>query len=105
MLQEMVNCNDLEWQPAKSYPSGTLSKVLRDDHGKKTILLKIPANFSMEEHTHTSLEQHYVLEGSYEIEGITYGPGTYQLIPAGYSNGPFTSKEGAILFVVWDEEK
>ena len=30
MLQEVVNCNDMEWLPAKSYPKGTFSKILRD---------------------------------------------------------------------------
>ncbi len=104
MQQVMVNCNEMEWQPARSYPQGTFSKILRDDHGKKTILLKIPAGFKMEAHTHTSTEQHYILEGKYEIEGIEYGPGTYQLIPPGFTHGPFTSEKGAVLFVVWDAQ-
>lgn len=56
----------------------------------------------MPAHSHTSVEQHYILEGSYEIEGQIYNKGTYQLIPAGFSHGPFYSKEGAILLVIWD---
>jgi len=102
MLQEVVNCNEMEWQPAQSYPPGAMSKILRDDHGHKTILLKVPVGFQMPAHSHTSLEQHYVLEGSYEIEGRAYGPGTYQLIPPGFAHGPFDSKDGAVLLVVWD---
>jgi len=102
MLQEIVNCNEMDWQTAKSYPEGTVSKILRDDHGKKTILLKLPAGFHMAAHSHTSLEQHYILEGSYEIEGQRFDVGTYQLIPPGFTHGPFDSKNGAILFVIWD---
>ena len=102
MLQEVVNCHDMEWQPAKSYPAGTMSKVLRDDHGHKTILLKIPPKFQMPAHSHNSLEQHYILEGSYEIDGQEYGEGTYQLIPPGFSHGPFFSQNGATLLVIWD---
>ncbi len=45
----------------------------------------------MDAHAHTSVEQHYVLEGQYKIEGRKYGPSTYQMIPARHTHGPFTS--------------
>lgn len=102
-MQEIyVDCNEMEWTPAENYPEGTMSKLLRDYEGKKTILLKLPAGFEMEAHSHTVVEQHYVLEGQYEIENRLYGKGTYQLIPPGYSHGPFHSENGAIVLVIWD---
>ncbi len=102
MLQVVVNVNDMEWQPAEAYPKGTLWKVLRDDHGRKTVLLKLQPGFKMEPHTHTCMEQHFILEGSYEIDGQTYAEGTYQLIPPNFTHGPFYSKNGAVLLVAWD---
>lgn len=102
MLEVSVNVNDMEWQPATSYPTGTMWKVLRDDNGRKTVLLKFPSGFKMEPHSHMCMEQHYVLEGSYEVDGYAFGPGTYQLIPPGFTHGPFYSKDGAVVLVIWD---
>ena len=97
-----VNYQDLEWIQAKNYPEGTMCKILRDDGDKKTILLKIPAGFKMDAHSHTVVEQHYILEGEYEIGGKIHTEGSYQLIPQGYTHGPFYSKNGAVILVVWD---
>ena len=41
-------------------------------------------------------------EGEYEIEGTVYGVGTYQLFPPGDTHGPFTSKNSAVVLVIWD---
>ncbi|MCF7903347.1 MAG: cupin domain-containing protein [Candidatus Marinimicrobia bacterium] len=90
------------WQPADGYPAGTQIKVLRDEQGAKTILLKLPPGFFMEAHSHVTTEQHFVLEGSYESEGDVHTTGTYQFIPAGVDHGPFKSSEGALLLVIWD---
>ena len=102
MQEVYVNCRNLEWQDMPSYPAGTKVKVLRDNKGRKTVLLKIPAGFEMPAHSHTTGEQHYVLEGQYEIEGQVYGEGTYHFMPPGDTHGPFTSKTGATLLVIWD---
>ena len=63
MVKISLNCKDLEWTQAKNYPVGTMSKILRNDGDKKTILLKIPAGFKMDAHSHTVVEQHYIMEG------------------------------------------
>jgi anti-sigma factor ChrR (cupin superfamily) len=104
MQEVYVNCNEMEWVPAANYPQGTLIKILRDFGGKKTVLLKMPAGFKVEKHSHNSIEQHYVIEGEYKIEDSVYGQGTYQLLPAGYEHGPFTSEEGATLLIIWDPQ-
>jgi len=105
MKEIFINCNEIKWTQSDNYPEGTMSKVLRESEDKKTILLKLPAGFKMDAHSHTVVEQHYVLEGEYEIEGRTYSKGSYQLIPPGYTHGPFYSKEGAVILVIWDPHK
>jgi anti-sigma factor ChrR (cupin superfamily) len=105
MQEIFFNCNDLDWQPAQNYPMCTFRKVLRDYEDKKTILLRLPPGFIMDKHSHTVVEQHYVLEGSYEIEGKIFEQGSYQLIPPGFSHGPFYSKNGAIILIIWDPHK
>jgi len=90
------------WEEAVSYSHGTKIKTLRDEDGAKTVLLKFPKGFHIEEHTHIYNEQHLVLEGEYESGGKVYSAGTYRLIHARNNHGPFTSKGGAIVLVIWD---
>lgn len=94
----------LEWRPADHYPTGAEVKVLRPgDHAKgRTMLLKLPPNWEMFEHSHTTVEQHFVLEGGYKSQGKLFGPGSYRLIPKETSHGPFTTESGATLLVIWD---
>jgi anti-sigma factor ChrR (cupin superfamily) len=102
MLDIIVNCNSLEWQePSENYPQGTKVKILRDDEEGRTVILKIPKGFRMESHSHIKNEQHYILKGEYEIEGKFYDEGTYQLIHSNMTHGPFTSKTGAEILVIW----
>lgn len=102
MLDMIVNCNSMEWQEATdNYPQGTKVKVLRDDDSGRTIILKIPKDFKMDDHCHIKNEQHFILKGQYEINGKVYSQGTYQLIHSNMTHGPFTSKTGAEILIVW----
>lgn len=94
----------MEWQEASEYPSGTQMKVLREGgRGEgRTVLLKLPPKFAMSEHSHTAVEQHYLLEGEYKSQGHTFKAGSYQLIAAKTDHGPFTCESGAVLLVMWD---
>jgi anti-sigma factor ChrR (cupin superfamily) len=56
----------------------------------------------MDSHTHIYDEQHMILEGEYESEGKVFPSGTYRLIPAHKDHGPFSSKKGALILVIWD---
>lgn len=91
----------LPWEDGASYAEGTQLKSLREEGAARSILLKLPSGFRMEEHSHTCCEQHYVLEGAYEVGERTYGPGTYRCIPAHADHGPFSSREGAVILVIW----
>ncbi len=97
--------NQLNWEKADNYPEGTAKKTLRDENGAKTILLRLPAGFSMELHSHITAQQNLILKGSYTYDGITYHEGSYQLFNAHEDHGPYFSKEGALILVVWDPYK
>jgi len=101
-FEVFVNSNDMPWEAASEYAEGTRIKVLRDHEGRKTVLLDLPPKFRMLEHTHTCIEQHFVLEGQYEMGDRKFGAGSYQMIPPGSTHGPFTSESGAVLLVIWD---
>jgi len=93
------------WEVADNYAEGTLKKILRDENGASTVLLKLPKGFHMESHSHVTTEQQFVLEGSYTSEGITYPEGSYQIIYAHENHGPFHSEDGAMVLVIWDPYK
>ena len=102
-MKDLINLfNQLNWEKADNYPEGTFKKTLRDEDGAKTILLRLPAGFTMELHSHITTEQHIVLKGAYTNEGITYREGSYQLFNAHEEHGPFYSNEGALILVIWD---
>jgi anti-sigma factor ChrR (cupin superfamily) len=94
--------DQLGWKQAKGYPRGTRIKTLRDEGNAKTILLKLPKGFYIDSHCHVTSEQHFVIQGTYENDRKTYRSGAYQLIPAGVDHGPFESKTGAVILVIWD---
>ena len=97
--------NDVNWEKADNYPEGTLRKILRDENNARTILLKLPKGFKMESHSHITSEQHFVLKGAYTSEGLTYREGSYPIFYAHEEHGPFKSKNGALVLVVWDPYK
>jgi anti-sigma factor ChrR (cupin superfamily) len=99
-----VDTEDCVWEPAAGYPDGPRWKVLRrDERGQpQAVLLNLPPGFAMHGHSHVAVEQHYVLEGGYESLGVHYPAGTYRLIPAHADHGPFTSRSGAVILVMWE---
>jgi len=105
-MRELLNLYDnLGWETANEYFDGTQRKVLRDENGAKTVLLKIPAGFEMSPHSHLTVEQHFVIEGEYESNGKVYKAGSFQIFDAGDEHGPFVSKNGALILIVWDPIK
>ncbi|MGA7838745.1 MAG: cupin domain-containing protein [Ignavibacteriaceae bacterium] len=94
--------DELGWKHAEGYPPGTKIKTLPIKVSAKIVLMKLPAGFQMDSHAHIYDEQHIVLEGEYESDGVVYSSGAYRLIHAHKNHGPFTSKEGAIILVCWD---
>jgi quercetin dioxygenase-like cupin family protein len=107
MEEITIKYEKMKWTDAQGYPEGSKIKILREGGtGEgKTFLRKIRKGFKMEGHSHTTVEQHFVLEGEYESEGKIYRAGTYRLIPKREIHGPFKSSKGAVILVIWDPEK
>ena len=102
-MKEIKNLYDnLNWENADAYSDGTKRKILRNDKKGETILLKMPPGFSMSPHSHITTEQHFVIEGEYLSNGKNYPAGSYQIFSPGEEHGPFESKEGALVLIVWD---
>jgi len=106
MKEASLNYQEMQWEEARSYPPGTLMRVLRrDEKGRPlTLILKVGEGFKMASHSHVGTEQHFVLEGEYQSEGRIYQAGSYRLIPERTSHGPFHSEKGAVILVLWDEK-
>jgi len=93
------------WEDAEGYFDGTMRSVLRDDENGKTILLKLPKGFYQTAHSHLTTEQHFVVEGEYEADGEVYEIGSYQIFKEHEEHGPFISRNGALILVIWDPVK
>jgi anti-sigma factor ChrR (cupin superfamily) len=105
-MKNLMNLyDDSNWEEAANYPQGTKRKILRDDNGGRTILLKLPKGFYMAPHSHTVTEQDFVLEGKYTVDGEEFVKGSYQIYSPHDEHGPFESKEGALVLVIWDALK
>ncbi len=76
--------------------------MLCEHNGAKTFILKMPPGFDMEAHFHMYNEQHVVLEGEYIGDDVTYRKGAYRYIPRHTTHGPFRSKTGAKVLVIYD---
>lgn len=98
-----VNANEIEWKDASGYPAGAKEKVLNtgSDMAPRSILLKLPPGWSMDLHYHRYTELHYVMEGEYESGDKVFSSGTFRIIPKEIEHGPFTTKTGAVILIVW----
>ncbi len=102
-MENLMNLYDnLGWENADEYFSGTKRKVLRDENGARTVLLKLPKGFYMSPHSHITTEQDFVLDGEYSSNGKSYTKGSYQIFSPHDEHGPFESKEGALVLIIWD---
>jgi len=103
-MRNIINLfDDLNWENATNYPDGAFQKTLRDEEDGKSLLLKTPKGFSMSSHSHINTEQHFVLDGMYTTDGTEYPKGSYQIFYPHEEHGPFESKNGALILVVWDK--
>lgn len=104
MNEITVQEQDRTWESAVGYPQGVMWKVLRRDRQDNpvTVLLRLPAGFDMDGHTHVVVEHHYVLEGEYESMDRRFPADSYRMIPAHTDHGPFRSESGALVLVIWE---
>lgn len=83
-------------------PSGKIFDKLLYEAG---IDRKLPEGFSMSPHSHITTEQHFVLKGEYQSGDENFIEGSYQVFSQGEEHGPFKSKTGALILVIWDSLK
>lgn len=89
-------------QPWRDTPyPGVRWKKLRFDEttGASAVLLEFEPGAAYGRHRHPGGEEYWVLEGSMEDGGNTYGPGTYVYHPPGSLHRP-SSLEGCRLVVL-----
>jgi anti-sigma factor ChrR (cupin superfamily) len=98
-----INAAEMKWEPALTYPGNAEQKVLSGGGSvaPRTILLKIPPGWRMDRHSHQHTELHFVLDGEYRCENLTYRAGSFRMIPASVEHGPFSTEEGATILVIW----
>ncbi len=93
-----VSGRDEEWQETP-YVGVVFKKLLFDKATRRSaVLVKFEPNTRYGAHRHPAGEEYYVLEGSLEDGGRTWGPGSYVYHPPGSAHRP-TSKEGCILYI------
>lgn len=96
------------WSPFADGPDGVWERVLSRDEesGSYTRLIKAdPGLVVSDVRVHEFWEESYILEGTFEEGGVTYGPGTYVCNPPGHEHGPYTTSTGwlALEWVHYEE--
>lgn len=101
----------LKWGPCPAFiPEGCQIAVLHGDPAKDNadIFFKVPANFTIPHHWHTSAERMVLVSGELHVtydghETITLKPGTYAYGPAKLPHKAFCA-EGApcVLFIAFE---
>lgn len=103
---------DLQWGPCPSFmPEGCTIAVLHGDPSKKNVdvFFKVPANYEIPEHWHTSAERMILVSGELHV---TYEGEKEQIMKVGtYAFGPSTKthtakcgdKDPCVLFIAFEE--
>jgi len=112
---EFVNVDmNSGWEVPPGYPPGFFQKVLASDldevakRGSRTRILKIePGAFSTEPFVHDHWEEVFVFQGDLIVGNDKQGKGgqsttgvTYACRPPGAHHGPFSSKNGCLLYEI-----
>lgn len=92
-----VDAGDGHWQP---FLDGVAIKVLREDAGVLSYLLRLAPGASLPAHRHPLDEECVVLEGRLRVGSTTeVGPGGYHLAHRGALHAAISSATGATVFL------
>jgi len=99
MTVEIVSAREKPWREFSEAP-GVRYKVLRHHAGRRgiTLLLQFEAGAAYPAHRHPQGEEYYVLQGTLQDGGRTYGAETFVYQPPGSSHRPM-SPTGCTLLV------
>ena len=89
--------NDQGWQP---WLPGVAMKVLHEDAGVLSYLLRLEPGAQLPAHRHPMDEECVVLQGSLQVGSRTVvGPGGYHRARRGALHATITSRGGALIFL------
>jgi hypothetical protein len=101
--REFFDPRELPWRPAPGFPAGVWEQIISggDDEGVTTRFLRFdPGAGNDRVVTHDFWEEVYVVSGTFECGGRSYGPGSVAVRPPGMPHGPFRSATGCLNFEV-----
>lgn len=96
-----MDLSTVNWYPTST--PGVLQSTLNTfgDGASQTNLMNLQAETRTEPHAHTSMsEEIFVLEGSFQDDDGTYGPGDYCCRPAGKAHRAWTHA-GCVAIVIY----
>jgi uncharacterized RmlC-like cupin family protein len=104
-----VNSTDLKWGPAPAvFPAGAKMAVLSGDPSKSgvfVIRLKMPANYAVAAHHHSTAEYVTLISGEFHLgmgdkldkaKGATLHPGGFAEAPAGMNHFAWATKASVV---------
>ncbi len=106
MDQHIVQIADQETIPFPipgATPGGTRAQILNMDlaYGPPTFIIRLEPGTTIPAHVHhNTAETHYVLEGDFIEDGVTYGAGSFFSHPVGMRHGPHSSQTGCAVLTV-----
>lgn len=103
-LTSTFDGSNLKWGPCPDFiPKGCEIAVLHGDPAKANadIFFKVPANFEIPRHTHTSAERMVLVSGTLHVtydgqKTTVLKPGTYAYGPAGRPHKAYCAKGGTM---------
>jgi mannose-6-phosphate isomerase-like protein (cupin superfamily) len=81
-------------------PGIAVKTLWRSAHSRRrTYLVRMDAGAVMPMHDHEGDEETYILEGDMQVNGVTFGPGDYQVALAGTKHPIITTIGGCLCYV------
>ena len=104
---EFIHSRDLpwNWEPLSDFRPDVQIKQLSCDSesGALSLLARYPAGWHLDsDHSLTSPEEFYVLEGDLQLGDTVYTQGCYAYLPAGWSHAQGRSKQGALVLAFYE---
>ncbi len=99
---EFIQSQALPWQPnlwRNAFPGADVKILsINNETGEASTLVRYPAGWSRSGSAYlTADEELFVLGGSLDINGVTYGEKAYAHLPAGFLRTSSSSSEGAVV--------
>lgn len=92
-----IAADDGDWQP---FLDGIRIKVLREQDGMLSYLLRLEPGASLPAHRHPQDEECIVIDGRLQVgTRAEFGPGSYHLAHGGALHAPIRSATGATIFL------